>query len=288
MGIKIKRHRINGMNVLMQIVHVYVLYNCSSPIQTLAIQPNYVYQDMTYAPTLWMPQSTTGHYPASPTSPEWLPGCHEDGGYTSCQSIGLSGSFTAHQVDPVTSFISDDSSNHSNDNSVTSSSSGYDLVLDLGELSAGPLPELLSPHFDLDQLMDSPATNTSSDTSSWTKKQKSHTCGLCMLVLKSREEYSQHVKTHHKQTSFSCDLCQRQFSQLSTLRTHHRKHTGERPFMCTHCSRTFADHSSFIKHKRIHSNDRPYSCLYCPKTFIQSGNCTRHMKSIHDHKGSRQ
>ena len=228
------------------------------------------------------------HYSASPTSPEWFPGCHEHGGYTSCHSIGLSGSFTAHQVDPVTLFLSDDSSNHSNDNSLASSSSGDDLIVDLGELPAGPLLELLSPYFDLDQLMNSPATNTSSDTSRQTKKQKSHTCGLCMLVFKSRAEYSQHVKTHHKQTSFSCDLCQKQFSQLSTMRTHRRKHTGERPFTCTHCSRTFADHSSFIKHKRIHSNDRPYSCLYCPKTFIQSGNCTRHMKSIHDHKGSRQ
>ena len=234
-------------------------------------------------------------YQSSVATPEYVSSCRYCNPYETCRYHDnsqrlLYGNLEANLEDTVDdelieSFLSDGPSCDNTDpEHNTTGTSGEELFMGVTSTFFDSMPEPMTPYYpeeilllDEQQAKDStPKVKTNRKTT-----HKSHTCGLCMLTLPTRTEYSLHIKNTHKQSSYACDICHKTFRQLTTMRTHRRQHTGERPYTCTTCNRAFSDHSSFIKHKRIHSNERPYTCHYCDRSFIQSGNCRRHMKSIH-------
>ncbi|CAG9855484.1 unnamed protein product [Phyllotreta striolata] len=110
------------------------------------------------------------------------------------------------------------------------------------------------------------------------QSQKSHTCGICGTVCRTRSSLLTH-KLKHFEKQFKCDQCDKAYSTKAHLKVHKSTHTNERPFLCNICGKDFNYANALMYHMRLHTNEKNYQCEYCPKRFRMMNSLHRHVRT---------
>ena len=119
----------------------------------------------------------------------------------------------------------------------------------------------------------------SSKTRYFKNRLKAHKCHTCDKVLRGKEKYEQHIKTHLRARGLTeeeakmslyyyCDKCDKRFTQRYTLTDHMRSDHSDVELKCPMCHLTFKKRTQWTKHKIMaHSSDTKYNCQFCGKRF---------------------
>ena len=96
---------------------------------------------------------------------------------------------------------------------------------------------------------------------------KKYKCPLCLDVLQSQKEFTQHIRGHNEvkpqndpndptgqSKVYYCCLCGKMLSSFSSLDRHMLVHSGERPFSCHLCGQTFTTNGNMHRHSRTHGH----------------------------------
>jgi len=148
------------------------------------------------------------------------------------------------------------------------------------------------------------------------KEGLSHTCNVCLKVVKSRallvhhslthssQKYlscpkcpykasrpyilKQHIESHNESFSFPCDECCKNFKTKSNLTLHYKNtHLGMGLFKpkltCTFCGYE-TDSSTYLKlHQRKHTGEKPYKCPECEQSFARKFVINQHCQRMHNY-----
>ncbi|XP_069132917.1 zinc finger protein 37-like isoform X13 [Argopecten irradians] len=104
-------------------------------------------------------------------------------------------------------------------------------------------------------------------------------CGLCLMICGSREEFRDHVLScHGDQYTHLCYDCGKVFKSYQGYKKHEKlNHRGGADCKsCEICGKQFPDESSLKKHRLKHTGDRPYACNKCGKTYKHRRNLIHH------------
>ncbi|XP_069132916.1 myoneurin-like isoform X12 [Argopecten irradians] len=104
-------------------------------------------------------------------------------------------------------------------------------------------------------------------------------CGLCLMICGSRDEFRDHVLScHGDQYTHLCYDCGKLFKSYQGYKKHEKlNHRGGADCKsCEICGKQFPDESSLKKHRLKHTGDRPYACNKCGKTY-------KHRSNLKDH-----
>lgn len=111
------------------------------------------------------------------------------------------------------------------------------------------------------------------------KKLKAYQCSTCDKVLRGKQKYNIHIKTHLRAQGLTeeeakmslyyyCDKCDKRFTQRYVLTDHMRSDHSNVKLKCPLCHLTFRKRTELSKHKIIaHSADTKYVCQFCEKRF---------------------
>ena len=96
---------------------------------------------------------------------------------------------------------------------------------------------------------------------------KKYKCPLCLEVLQSQKDFTQHIRGHNEvkpqndpndptgqSKVYYCCLCGKMLSSFSSLDRHMLVHSGERPFSCHLCGQTFTTNGNMHRHSRTHGH----------------------------------
>ncbi|XP_008487974.1 zinc finger protein 234-like [Diaphorina citri] len=109
-------------------------------------------------------------------------------------------------------------------------------------------------------------------------------CDYCSRKFPSKNEVTNHIKSHMGVRDILCPICKKGFIALKHMKTHLKKHmwkAGEIPledtYLCDLCSKVFLEHKDMIRHREWVHGDKCHVCKVCGAKI--KGNMKRHMLS---------
>ena len=106
----------------------------------------------------------------------------------------------------------------------------------------------------------------------------------CQILFETKEELSEHLKTHTHLYNCSFQNCQKSFMKLVNLRKHNKVHfKNRRRYYCPYegCEKSFTASYSLTLHYRIHTGITPFECKKCGKKFFDRANYQYHVSNMH-------
>lgn len=111
-------------------------------------------------------------------------------------------------------------------------------------------------------------------------KERPYMCPQCGKQFSTHRSWQRHIRDIHEQRRpFQCDVCGQRFKAKDLCMSHRRTHTGERPYMCDICGKSFHSRNSIYIHQRTHTDNFPHVCETCGRKFRTKQNLTHHTRT---------
>ena len=107
---------------------------------------------------------------------------------------------------------------------------------------------------------------------------ETHKCTKCNSNFTTKDEMTNHMKTHKEQERHECAICKFSFTTNDSMTNHMRTHkTAE--YNCATCRSSFQTKVEMTNHMKTHKEQERHECVVCRLSFTTKDLMTNHMKT---------